>query len=600
VSESSTSSTNTPKPRRRSWIRIGLAGLVVIAALSAALVTLKPNGLPFLNGALAALRFTQPNGAPTAAAATDTWNYAEVVIADLRQEEEFNGKLESIKGTGTVIPPVQIDLGFSTPGTVVELPVQMGQVVQAGDVLARVDANTLVAQDAIAVAQAQINLDVAQQALDDLLNWEPDPDQIAQLEANLAAAQATYSAAQGQETAAGTVISVSEIGIAQAERQVAEAQAIYQNAWDPARDWELYAKGSTLQADRQAATAALQYAQENLRIARLNHDALLANDDSSGLVNAASQLLSAEQALATALAGPTEEQIAAAQTAVAQARLNLEQARLNQEIHLAGTTLIAPMAGTIMSVNGHLGAPSGAAPFVSLADLSQPTVEIYLDETNLDKMAVGSQVEVVFSALPAETFAGAIAQIDPQLVASGGLNLVRALVQLEDGDERTLPAGLTASVHVVGTSNRIVRLFLPLVDEGLLAVGEPVIVELPDFSQVPGTVVFVPQTPTASASGAASFQVLVDVDEPAAVAALADLPDETSVDVIYVSDSVEDVMAVPVTALVALLEGGYAVEVKTGLGQAQLVAVEVGFFGSNNMIAVTSDQLQAGDQVVVP
>ena len=38
------------------------------------------------------------------------------------------------------------------------------------------------------MAQAQINLDVAQQALDDLLNWEADADQIAQLEANLVAA----------------------------------------------------------------------------------------------------------------------------------------------------------------------------------------------------------------------------------------------------------------------------------------------------------------------------------------------------------------------------------------------------------------------------
>jgi hypothetical protein len=50
----------------------------------------------------------------------------------------------------------------------------------------------------------------------------------------------------------------------------------------------------------------------------------------------------------------------------------------------------------------------------------------------------------------------------------------------------------------------------------------------------------------------------------------------------------------------ALLEGGYAVEKKTGPGQVQLVAVEVGFFGSDNMIAVTSDNLQPGDQVVVP
>jgi len=59
-------------------------------------------------------------------------------------------------------------------------------------------------------------------------------------------------------------------------------------------------------------------------------------------------------------------------------------------------------------------------------------------------------------------------------------------------------------------------------------------------------------------------------------------------------------MAVPVSALVALLEGGYAVEVDTGGGRTQLVAVEVGFFGSNNMVQITSAALQPGDQVVVP
>jgi multidrug efflux pump subunit AcrA (membrane-fusion protein) len=191
-------------------------------AESAALIYLQPNGVP---AALVSLRFLQPNGAQTASAETDTLNYAEVVIADLRQEKEFNGKLESVKGTGTVIAPVQIDLAFSTPGTVIELPVQVGQTVQAGDVLAQVEASALAAQDAIGVAQAQINLDVAQQALDALLNWEPDADQIAQLEANLVAAQAAYQAAQGQNVAASNQIAVSEIGIAQAERELANAQA---------------------------------------------------------------------------------------------------------------------------------------------------------------------------------------------------------------------------------------------------------------------------------------------------------------------------------------------------------------------------------------
>jgi len=82
--------------------------------------------------------------------------------------------------------------------------------------------------------------------------------------------------------------------------------------------------------------------------------------------------------------------------------------------------------------------------------------------------------------------------------------------------------------------------------------------------------------------------------------AVAEGLDEAPVDVIVVSDSVESVMAIPVSALVALLEGGYAVEVDTGGGRTQLIAVEVGFFGDNNMIEITSGALEPGDQVVVP
>ena len=88
----------------------------------------------------------------------------------------------------------------------------------------------------------------------------------------------------------------------------------------------------------------------------------------------------------------------------------------------------------------------------------------------------------------------------------------------------------------------------------------------------------------------------IELDDPSVAEGL----DEAPVDVIVVADSVDNVMAIPVSALVALLEGGYAVEKRIGPDQVQLVAVEVGFFGSGNMIAITSDSLQPGDEVVVP
>jgi len=643
MSDPATPSNDNSEPRRRPWIWLGLIGIVIVAAVLAAVV-LRPQ-----------------NGTFSEATETDPLSFADVVITDLVQEEAFNGTLDSIGGTGTVIPASQIELSSASPGTLVELLVQVGEKVVAGDVLARVnsvaaqnavtsaelqlaqaamqtDATTTqsgISFDEISVAQAQINADVAQQALDNLLNWEPDADEIAQLEANVAAAEAVYDAALGQEAASSTQIAVSSISVAQAERQLANVQAAYDTAFDPAREWELWYEEPTcypheggsipctgptfsekMANEREGVTASLQYAQESLQIAQLNYNATVASASSSS-VNAESLLLGAEQALAAALAGPTDEQVAAAETTVQQGELNLQQAQLNQKAHelslaqaelnlavaqdsLAGATIVAPMDGTIMSISNHIGEQVGTAPFITLADLSQPMLEIFLDETNLDKVAVGSKVEAVFSALPTDLFAGTVVQVDPQLYGSGGLSSLRALVLLEGNHDLTLPAGLNADLDVVGLSNKIVRVFLPLDDEGLLAVGDPVTVELPDLSEVPGTVVFVPQAPTPTNYGSTAFEVLVEIDDPAAAAGLAEFSDETSVDVILILDSVDDVMAIPVSALVALLEGGYAVEVDTAIGEPRLVAVEVGFFGSNNMIAVTSDGLQPGDRVVVP
>ncbi len=58
-------------------------------------------------------------------------------------------------------------------------------------------------------------------------------------------------------------------------------------------------------------------------------------------------------------------------------------------------------------------------------------------------------------------------------------------------------------------------------------------------------------------------------------------------------------MAVPVTALLALSEGGYAVEVDDGDGTTRLVAVDPGLY-ADNLVEVASAGLQAGDLVVVP
>jgi len=155
-----------------------------------------------------------------------------------------------------------------------------------------------------------------------------------------------------------------------------------------------------------------------------------------------------------------------------------------------------------------------------------------------------------------------------------------------------------ANSQIVGVSHsaKVVRLNLPANQQGLLAQNDEVTVELPDSTIVPAVVTYVAQTATVSQQGGATFEVFIELSDQTSTDGL----DEAPVDVIVVSDSVENVMTAPVSVLLSLLEGGFAVEKDLGGGQIALVAVEVGFFGDNGMIEISSDQLSPGDRVVIP
>jgi peptidoglycan hydrolase-like protein with peptidoglycan-binding domain len=172
---------------------------------------------------------------------------------------------------------------------------------------------------------------------------------------------------------------------------------------------------------------------------------------------------------------------------------------------------------------------------------------------------------------------------------------VRVTNQLSTAGSTVGPA---TPILGISLSEKVVYMALPADDQGILSVGDAVTVELPDNTNVPATVIFVSQSAIAGQNewDPAWFEVRIMLDDPSMAQGL----DEAPVDIIVVSDSVQDVMAIPVSALVALLEGGYAVEKSTGNGQVTLTAVEVGFFGSNNLIEILSSELALGNQVVVP
>jgi hypothetical protein len=123
--------------------------------------------------------------------------------------------------------------------------------------------------------------------------------------------------------------------------------------------------------------------------------------------------------------------------------------------------------------------------------------------------------------------------------------------------------------------------------------GEKVTVELPDGRTVPGkvTAVGTQVAPAESgpADGPAQLTVTVTVDDPKAVQRI----DAAEVSVSFPGETRKGVLAVPVTALLALSEGGYAVQIAGG----GLVAVETGMF-AKGLVEVKGTGLAEGTAVV--
>ncbi|MGH9273240.1 MAG: peptidoglycan-binding protein [Acidimicrobiales bacterium] len=161
----------------------------------------------------------------------------------------------------------------------------------------------------------------------------------------------------------------------------------------------------------------------------------------------------------------------------------------------------------------------------------------------------------------------------------------------------TIGGGAGGPVLSVTGTERWIIVALAANRQGLLAAGDAVEVVLPDGTRVDGSVASVGTvvTPGDEMQGtSASIEVIVALTDPAAAGTL----DEAPVDVSIVQSQATDVLAVPVEALLALAEGGYAVERVTGAGTSELVAVTTGAF-ADGRIEVTGD-LADGDEVVVP
>jgi hypothetical protein len=122
--------------------------------------------------------------------------------------------------------------------------------------------------------------------------------------------------------------------------------------------------------------------------------------------------------------------------------------------------------------------------------------------------------------------------------------------------------------------------------------GDKVTVALPDGSPLPGKVTAIGtalRTEDGGENAPPKLTVTVTVDDPRKLARL----DSADVEVGFAAETHENVLVVPVGALVALSEGGYAVQ----RADAGLVAVDTGMF-AKGLVEITGAGLDEGMTVV--
>jgi hypothetical protein len=141
----------------------------------------------------------------------------------------------------------------------------------------------------------------------------------------------------------------------------------------------------------------------------------------------------------------------------------------------------------------------------------------------------------------------------------------------------------------------VVTLDLEADRRDILSVGDGVSVELPDGTVSEGAVSSIDSVAeTLPGASEPTVEVTIELEDAAVVGDL----DGAEVTVDVVRQTRPDVLTVPVEALVALREGGYALEMVEDDGSTYLTLAEVGLFDDDG-VEVAGD-FSAGDTVVVP
>jgi HlyD family secretion protein len=315
---------------------------------------------------------------------------------------------EELYYSGT-IEATESELAFQVNGRVVRIPVDEGESVQKGQIMAELDRSEYLAR----YEQAKANLEVAAKNLKRAelvseIQQKTLPAEVARAEANVEALASRLS-----EVKTG----YREQDVQQARLALLAAEATMKEA---KRDKDRYDKllRDKIVAEQSWDAVALRYekALRDYERAREQYALLREGYRKETIESARAKLAEGRAALKLARSNlrqvqATEEEVAAARAQVQAARAAVELA----ETQLQYARLKAPLSGIITSRNVELGeVVSPGRQVFSLSDLSTVDLKIFVPETEIGKVKPGQRVEVKVDTFPDKAYWGNVSYISPQ------------------------------------------------------------------------------------------------------------------------------------------------------------------------------------------
>jgi HlyD family secretion protein len=344
----------------------------------------------------------------------------------------YGNLTSSIYASGNLAYSTSQQLAFDSAGTVAAVYVEKDDTVQKGDVLAKLDSESIESLEE-AVARARINLRDAEDALENAQNPYSESD-IA--DARLAVEYAELGLNDAQQ---------------RSEIKIANAEYSEQKALDKKYDALIDYMGERISADEyQQAVRDWEVAVLDLEMAKVSA--------AQSVSDAENKLKNAQETLEEVMAGADPLQVALRQSELDSARVALDNALEQLESAKEGYPIVAPFDGVVADVNVNPGDEVNAnTVIIELIDSSAFEMSAIVDEIDVAQLRLGQKATITLDAFSDLELTGSVSSISAFAQSQSGVVSypISISVTVPEGVQLLEGMSATATIEVNLASNAL-------------------------------------------------------------------------------------------------------------------------------------------------